>query len=113
MHLHFMAKHPGANSPCSQRTHHDGVERGELGGASGGIYSSGPMAAVDFLVPYLKHTLGCMGLTDVETIRIEAQSFGPEAADTSVVEAMGQVEMLAAGARVAHAASGQNQQTLG
>jgi FMN-dependent NADH-azoreductase len=81
--------------------------------ASGGIYSSGPMAAVDFLVPYLKHTLGCMGLTDVETIRIEAQSFGPEAADTSVVEAMGQVEMLAAGARVAHAASGQNQQTLG
>lgn len=67
--------------------------------ASGGIYSSGPMAAADFLVPYLKHTLGCIGLSDVETIRIEAQSFGPEAAQGSLAEAMGQVELLAAEAR--------------
>jgi FMN-dependent NADH-azoreductase len=63
--------------------------------ASGGIYSSGPMAAADFLVPYLKHILGCIGLTDIETIRIEAQSFGPEAADKSFADAMRQVEVVA------------------
>ena len=67
--------------------------------ASGGVYSSGPMAAVDFLVPYLKHILGCIGLTDIETIRIEAQSFGPEAADKSFADAMNQVEVVAQTAR--------------
>jgi FMN-dependent NADH-azoreductase len=67
--------------------------------ASGGIYASGPKAAVDFLVPYLKHTLGCIGLSDIQTIRIEAQSFGAEAADKSVAEAMNQVDVLAEAAR--------------
>ena len=49
--------------------------------ASGGIYSSGPMAANDMLVPYLKQILGFIGITDIETIRAEAQSFGPEASE--------------------------------
>lgn len=62
--------------------------------ASGGIYSSGPMAAVDFLVPYLKHILGCIGLFDIQTIRIEAQSFGPEAAEKSFADAMRQVDVM-------------------
>src|SRR4051812_28110600 len=62
--------------------------------ASGGVYSGGPMVAADFLVPYLRHTLGCIGLSDIETIRIEAQSFGPEAAQKSVADAMKQVEAL-------------------
>jgi len=67
--------------------------------ASGGIYSSGPMAAVDFLVPYLKFVLGCIGLNDIETIRIEAQSFAPEAAEKSFADAMSQVEVVARNAR--------------
>jgi FMN-dependent NADH-azoreductase len=67
--------------------------------ASGGIYSSGPAMAADFLVPYLKHILGCIGISDIQTIRIEAQSFGPQAAEKSVADAMEQVEVLAKAAR--------------
>ena len=68
--------------------------------ASGGVYSSGPAVAADFLAPYLKHILGCIGLSDVQTIRIEAQSFGPEAAEKSVADALNQVEVLANAVRV-------------
>lgn len=59
--------------------------------ASGGVYSSGPMAASDRLVPYLTQILGCIGITDIETIRAEAQSFGPEAAEKGAAAAMDQV----------------------
>jgi FMN-dependent NADH-azoreductase len=56
--------------------------------ASGGIYSSGPMMANDMLVPYLKQILGFIGITDIETIRIEAQSLGREQAEKSFDTAM-------------------------
>ena len=62
--------------------------------ASGGVYSSGPMAANDMLVPYLKQILGFIGLSDIETIRAEAQSFGPEKAEKGVVAAMEQVAVV-------------------
>lgn len=62
---------------------------------SGGVYSSGPMAANDRLVPYLKQILGCIGITDIETIRAEAQSFGPEAAEKGAAAAMDQVAVVA------------------
>ena len=62
--------------------------------ASGGVYSSGPMAANDMLVPYLKQILGFIGLTDIETIRAEAQSFGPEKAEMGAAAAMDQVVSL-------------------
>jgi FMN-dependent NADH-azoreductase len=62
--------------------------------ASGGVYSSGPMAANDMLVPYLKQILGCIGITDIETIRAEAQSFGPEAAEKGAATAMDQVAVV-------------------
>ena len=39
--------------------------------ASGGIYSAGPMAAADFVVPYLKTALGFLGLTDITVTRVE------------------------------------------
>ena len=42
--------------------------------ASGGVYSSGPTAANEMLVPYLKQILGCIGLSDIETIRAEAKA---------------------------------------
>lgn len=63
--------------------------------ASGGVYSDGPMAAADFLVPYLKHTLGCIGLSDIETIRAEGQSFGPEAAQKGLAAALSQAAAVA------------------
>ncbi|MFD2720154.1 FMN-dependent NADH-azoreductase [Hymenobacter monticola] len=43
--------------------------------ASGGVYSGGsPMAAYDFMAPYLKPVLGFIGLTDVEVVRVEGTS---------------------------------------
>jgi FMN-dependent NADH-azoreductase len=62
--------------------------------ASGGVYSSGPMVANDMLVPYLKQILGFIGITDIETIRAEAQSLGPEAAEKGAAAAMSQVVSL-------------------
>ena len=75
--------------------------------ASGGIYSSGPRAAYDMLVPYLKQILGCIGILDIETIRAEGQSFGPEAAEKGVADALDQVTALTgtfAGNVAAHSA---------
>lgn len=39
--------------------------------SSGGIYSEGPAQAYDFVVPFLKHVLGFIGLTDVTVFRVE------------------------------------------
>jgi FMN-dependent NADH-azoreductase len=39
--------------------------------ASGGVYSTGPMASYDFVAPYLRATLGFLGLTDMEVVRVE------------------------------------------
>ncbi len=52
----------------------------------GGLYSSGPAAALDFQEPYLRQLLGFMGLTDVRFVRAEKIGFGPEAR-TAAVEA--------------------------
>jgi FMN-dependent NADH-azoreductase len=49
------------------------------------------MAANDMLVPYLKQILDFIGITDIETIRAEAQSFGLEASDKGAAAAMDQV----------------------
>jgi FMN-dependent NADH-azoreductase len=62
--------------------------------ASGGIYSSGPMAANDMLVPYLMQILGFIGITDIEVVRAEAQSFGPEKAQKAADAAFSQVATL-------------------
>ena len=39
--------------------------------SSGGIYSEGPWQSYDFVVPYLKHVLGFIGLTDITVFRVE------------------------------------------
>jgi FMN-dependent NADH-azoreductase len=67
--------------------------------ASGGIYSGGQMAASDMLTPYLKLMLGFIGISDIETIRVEAQSFGPEAAAKGLAAAMSQVSLVAPAVR--------------
>ena len=39
--------------------------------ASGGVYSNGPMASMDFVEPYLRSVFGFIGLTDVTVFRVE------------------------------------------
>jgi FMN-dependent NADH-azoreductase len=62
--------------------------------ASGGVYSDGPAKAANFQDTYLKHVLGFIGITDVETIHIEGIAFGPEAAEKAVSAAAGQVSTI-------------------
>jgi FMN-dependent NADH-azoreductase len=54
------------------------------------------MQAFNFQEPYLKASLGFMGLTDVEVVAIEGVAFGPEAADKAVAGALEKVSALAA-----------------
>lgn len=42
--------------------------------SSGGIYSEGEKQSYDFVVPYLKKTLGFMGMTDISVVRAEGLS---------------------------------------
>src|SRR6202011_3558776 len=43
--------------------------------ARGGVYSDGPMKPFDFQEPYLRATLGFMGITDVTPILIEGGAY--------------------------------------
>ncbi len=63
--------------------------------ASGGVYSTGPAAAYDHAVPYLKTALGFLGMTDVEVIRIEGVAMGPEAEAKAISSALDQTDDLA------------------
>ena len=56
--------------------------------ANGGVYSEGPAKPFDFQVPYLKHLLGFMGMTDVEVITIEGVALGPDVAEKAVQAAL-------------------------
>lgn len=49
--------------------------------SSGGIYSSGPMQAYDFVSPYLRTILGFLGMTDVEVVRAEGTSLATAKAE--------------------------------
>lgn len=53
--------------------------------ASGGVYSD--KRTLDFQVPYLKHMLGFLGMTDVEVIDVEGTAYGPEVAEKAVAAA--------------------------
>ena len=64
--------------------------------ASGGVYSEGPGAVMDFAVPYLKSVLAFNGMTDVEIIRVEGAAKGEEALNAALAKAGKQVDALAA-----------------
>jgi FMN-dependent NADH-azoreductase len=55
--------------------------------ASGGVYSEGPMQQFDFTEPYLRATLGCLGMTDVTVIRAEGLNM-PHLKDTAMAKAV-------------------------
>jgi len=79
----------GANGP-------QGLIKGKkvyLAMASGGVYSEGsPMAAYDFIAPYLKPVLGFIGLTDVEVVRVEGTSI-PDLEPTAMTKAIESVKV--------------------
>ena len=64
--------------------------------ARGGIYSEGPMQQFNFQDPYLRATLGLIGLTDVEVITVEGVAFGEAAATKALSAAMDRVSRIAA-----------------
>ena len=68
----------------------EGLVRGKqvyLVTASGGVFSQGPFAPMDFQSGYLKHLLGFLGMTDIEQLRIEGTAYGPEAAEAAIATA--------------------------
>lgn len=62
--------------------------------ATGGIYSEGPRAAMNYLEPYLRAILGFLGVTDIETILLEGVAYGPEATEKSLAQARALAETL-------------------
>jgi len=64
--------------------------------ASGGNYS-GENAAFDFQLPWLRHMLAFLGMTDVEIIRVEGTAHGADAAAKALEHAKGQAGDLVAG----------------
>lgn len=50
----------------------------------GGVYTEGPMAALDFQERYLAATFGFMGIGDVHFVRAESLSKGPDASALSM-----------------------------
>jgi FMN-dependent NADH-azoreductase len=59
--------------------------------STGGIYSEGPQQSFDFTESYLRATLGMMGITDIEAIRIEGTGI-PEFKDVALDKALLQLE---------------------
>lgn len=53
----------------------------------GGIYSSGPAAAMDHQESYLTAVFGFLGITDIEFIRAEGLNLGPEAKQAAITAA--------------------------
>jgi FMN-dependent NADH-azoreductase len=63
--------------------------------ARGGVYTQGPMQALNFQDTYLKAALGFIGITDVEVIAMEGIAFGPEVAEKAVDTALARVAAIA------------------
>jgi FMN-dependent NADH-azoreductase len=61
----------------------------------GGLYSEGPMSAIDFQEPYLRHLLGFMGITDVTFVHAEKIGYGPDARAASLTQAKTRIAQLA------------------
>ena len=68
----------------------------------GGVYGEGSPA--DFQVPYLRHMLSFVGLTDVTVVEVDKQAFGGEAAQASIESAMEKLNALGETCDVAAAA---------
>jgi FMN-dependent NADH-azoreductase len=63
--------------------------------ARGGIYSKGPMQALNFQDTYLKAALGFIGLTDIEVIVVEGVALGADVTEKAVNAAMERISAVA------------------
>jgi FMN-dependent NADH-azoreductase len=61
----------------------------------GGLYSSGPAAAMDSQEPHLRTMLGFMGVDDVSFVRAEKLGFGPDAVAEAIEAATAELDRLA------------------
>jgi len=61
--------------------------------ARGGVYSSGPLANLDFQESYLRTILGFIGVSP-EFVRVEGTAFGGSAAETALAKAEAALEEL-------------------
>ncbi|MER9296968.1 FMN-dependent NADH-azoreductase [Mesorhizobium sp. M0621] len=73
--------------------------------ASGGIYSEGAAVQFDHAIPYLRGVLGFLGMTDVDVIRIEGVSMGPDAVASALARATAKVDAVVAATRDVAAAA--------
>jgi FMN-dependent NADH-azoreductase len=62
--------------------------------ASGGVITGEAATQPDFLTPYLKSILACIGLTNIQFITAEAMSRGPEALAAGQASAKAQISEL-------------------
>jgi len=62
--------------------------------ARGGVYSDGPMKALDHQEAYLKNVFGLIGLTDISIVRAEGVGSGPEALQAAMRAAENQIAAL-------------------
>jgi FMN-dependent NADH-azoreductase len=60
----------------------------------GGVYGEG--APADFQIPYVRHMLSFIGLTDVTIIEADRQAFGADAAQQSIERAIDKIAVLSA-----------------
>ncbi|WP_116127770.1 FMN-dependent NADH-azoreductase [Lewinella sp. IMCC34183] len=60
--------------------------------SSGGVYSEGPMAAYDFVAPYLRAVLGFLGMTDITVHRVEGTA-APDKQDAALQEAVAAIQV--------------------
>ena len=62
--------------------------------ATGSVYSKGPTATADFMVPHLKQLLAFIGIIDVTVVRAEGLAFGPDAAKAGLEKAAAEIRTL-------------------
>ncbi|MDE1963195.1 MAG: NAD(P)H-dependent oxidoreductase [Xanthomonadaceae bacterium] len=72
-----------------------GGKRVIVASSRGGIYSSGPAAAMDFQEPYLRAAFAFIGITDVEFVRAEGVAMGGEHRDAALRQAHATIGELA------------------
>lgn len=60
--------------------------------ASGGYAGDAPPGQPDFLTPYLRAILGCIGLTQLDFLRLEGLARGPEAVERAVTVARAAID---------------------
>lgn len=62
--------------------------------SSGGIYTQGPFQGFEHLATYLTAVLNFMGITDIETIRVEGIAYGPEQDEAAMTAARSRIDKL-------------------